>query len=370
MNRDLSPLMVCPNQGIVNRIECGRRLILSCAKLDVFRPRFCISVEAMFYLGIETSCDETACAVVQDGRKLISSKLVSQTEIHGKFGGVVPEVAARRHLDVINELIAVVLDESSDYLPEGARSLSGVACTTGPGLIGTLLVGLSCAKALAWSYDLPLLAVDHILAHVCVNYLDTDLEPPFIALVVSGGHTQIMQFDGYRDYRILGQTLDDASGEAYDKVARLLGLGYPGGPAIDRAATKGNPERFKFPEAAVSGSDFSFSGVKTAVLRTVENLRGDIPVEDVAASFQAAVNRVLFRKTVEAAQRAGIGRIVLAGGVAANSDLRKRFEAHSELKLYRPHPALCTDNAAMVAAAAFYSGEPVPLSVSAYSRRA
>lgn len=319
----------------------------------------------MLYLGIETSCDETACAIVEDGRRLVSSRLVSQTEIHSQFGGVVPEVAARRHLDVINDLVGTVLSEAG-VEPE---ALSGIACTTGPGLIGTLLVGLSCAKALAWAYDLPLLAVDHILAHVCVNYLDTDLEPPFVALVVSGGHTQIMQFDDYKEHRILGQTLDDASGEAYDKVARLLGLGYPGGPAIDRAASKGNPEAFKFPEGVVSGSDFSFSGVKTAVLRAVENHRGELPVADIAASFQAAVNRVLFRKTMEAARAADIHRIVLAGGVAANSDLRKRFEEQSEITLYRPAPALCTDNAAMVAAAAFYSGQPVPLSVSAYSRR-
>jgi N6-L-threonylcarbamoyladenine synthase len=325
----------------------------------------------MLYLGLETSCDETACAIVEDGRRLVSSRLVSQTEIHSQFGGVVPEVAARRHLDVINDLVGQVLDEakSNADLPFGARSLSGIACTTGPGLIGTLLVGLSCAKALSWCYDLPLIAVDHILAHVCVNYLGTDLEPPFIALVVSGGHTQIMQFDSYKEHRILGQTLDDASGEAYDKVARLLGLGYPGGPAIDRAAARGNPEAFKFPEGVVSGADFSFSGVKTAVLRAVENHRGDLPVEDIAASFQNAVNRVLFRKTVEAARSAGIGRVVLAGGVAANSDLRKRFEGQSDLVLYRPAPALCTDNAAMVAAAAFYSGQPVPLSVSAYSRQ-
>lgn len=319
----------------------------------------------MLYLGIETSCDETACAIVEDGRRLVSSRLVSQTEIHSQFGGVVPEVAARRHLDVINDLVGIVLGEAG-VEPE---ALSGIACTTGPGLIGTLLVGLSCAKALAWAYDLPLLAVDHILAHVCVNYLGTDLEPPFVALVVSGGHTQIMQFDGYKEHRILGQTLDDASGKAYDKVARLLGLGYPGGPAIDRAASMGNPEAFKFPEGVVSGSDFSFSGVKTAVLRAVENHRGALPVADIAASFQAAVNRVLFRKTMEAARAASINRIVLAGGVAANSDLRKRFEEQSEITLYRPAPALCTDNAAMVAAAAFYSGQPVPLSVSAYSRR-
>ncbi|MDP3510618.1 MAG: tRNA (adenosine(37)-N6)-threonylcarbamoyltransferase complex transferase subunit TsaD [Candidatus Melainabacteria bacterium] len=320
----------------------------------------------MLFLGLESSCDETAVAIVEDGRRVVAQRLISQIEVHRKFGGVVPEVAARRHLEVINDLVADVLAEAAI----DPSSLAGIACTTGPGLIGTLLVGLSCAKALAWSYDVPLLSVDHIFAHVCANYIDTNLEPPFVALVVSGGHTQIMYFESYRKATILGQTLDDASGEAYDKVARLLGLGYPGGPAVDKAAARGNPRAFRFPEGVVSGSDFSFSGLKTAVLRTVENLNGvDLPVDDLAASFQDAVNRVLFRKTIAAARANGVSRVVLAGGVAANSDLRKRFESLADIEFYRPAPALCTDNAVMVAAAAFYSGEPVPLSVSAYSRQ-
>jgi N6-L-threonylcarbamoyladenine synthase len=319
----------------------------------------------LLYLGIETSCDETACAVVEDGRRIVSARIVSQINEHRKFGGVVPEVAARRHLEAINDLVDEVLQESKI----DPRSLSGIACTNGPGLIGTLLVGLSCAKALAWSYDVPLLAVDHIMAHVCANYIDTDLEPPFIALVVSGGHTQIMHFKSYTEAEILGQTIDDASGEAYDKVARLLGLGYPGGPAIDEAATKGNPRAFKLPEGVVPGYDFSFSGLKTAVLRLVENHQGQPQIEDIAASFQDAVNRVLFRKTMEAAQKVGLERIVLAGGVAANSDLRRRFQQATGVKFYRPALSLCTDNAAMVASAAYYGGQPVPLSASAYSRR-
>lgn len=320
----------------------------------------------MLYLGLESSCDETAVAIVEDGRKIIAHRLISQTEVHSKFGGVVPEVAARRHLEVINDLVEEVFVESA----VDPRQLAGIACTTGPGLIGTLLVGLSCAKALSWSYDVPLLSVDHIFAHVCANYIDTNLEPPFVALVVSGGHTQIMHFESYRQATIVGQTLDDASGEAYDKVARLLGLGYPGGPAVDKAASKGNPSAFRFPEGVVSGSDFSFSGLKTAVLRTVENLNGaDLPVADLAASFQDAVNRVLFRKTVAVARAKNVSKIVLAGGVAANSDLRKRFESLVDVEVFRPAPALCTDNAVMVAAAAYYSGEPVPLSVSAYSRQ-
>ena len=320
----------------------------------------------MLYLGIETSCDETAVAIVEDGRKLLSSRIVSQINLHRQFGGVVPEVAARRHLEAINDLVAEVFDESAI----APRSLAGIACTNGPGLIGTLLVGLSCAKALAWSYDVPLLAVDHILAHVCANYIGSDLEPPFVALVVSGGHTQIMHFQSYKDAVVLGQTIDDASGEAYDKVARLLGLGYPGGPAIDQAAVGGNPRAFALPEGVVAGYDFSFSGLKTAVLRTLENHKDkNISVDDLAASFQDAVNRVLFRKTVLAAQNLNLDKIVLAGGVAANSDLRRRFETAAGIRLYRPAPSLCTDNAAMVAAAAHYSGQPVPLSASAYSRR-
>lgn len=320
----------------------------------------------MLFLGLESSCDETAVAIVEDGRRVVAQRLISQVEVHSKFGGVVPEVAARRHLEVINDLVAEVFAEAA----VDPRSLAGIACTTGPGLIGTLLVGLSCAKALAWAYDVPLLSVDHIFAHVCANYIDTTLEPPFVALVVSGGHTQIMHFESCRKATIIGQTLDDASGEAYDKVARLLGLGYPGGPAVDKAAARGNPRAFRFPEGVVSGSDFSFSGLKTAVLRTVENLRGaDLPVDDLAASFQDAVNRVLFRKTIAVARAKGVSKVVLAGGVAANSDLRKRFEGLDDIEFYRPAPALCTDNAVMVAAAAYYSGEPVPLSVGAYSRQ-
>lgn len=318
----------------------------------------------MLYLGLETSCDETACALVEDGRKLISARLVSQTEIHKAFGGVVPEVAARRHLEVINRLVAEVLEEAQ----VSPSQLSGIACTNGPGLIGTLLVGLSCAKALAWALDKPLISVDHINAHVCANFIDSTLEPPFVALVVSGGHTQIMHFADYRQASILGQTLDDASGEAYDKVARLLGLGYPGGPAIDKLAQSGNPRAYNLPEASVPGFDFSFSGLKTAVLRLVENLSEPIPRADLAASFQDAVNRALFRKTILAAKDLGVRKIVLAGGVAANSDLRHKFESQTDFAVFRPPLSLCTDNAAMVASAAFFSGQPVALSVGAYSR--
>lgn len=317
----------------------------------------------MIYLGIETSCDETACAVVENGRKLLSGKLISQIETHQKFGGVVPEVAARRHLEAINLLLEEVLAESGLLF----SNLDGIACTVGPGLIGTLLVGLSCAKAVAWCHDKPLVAVDHILAHVCANYVDTLLEPPFLALVVSGGHTQIMHFATYDQYQIMGQTIDDASGEAYDKVARLLGLGYPGGPAIDKEATLGDPHKFKLPVGNVPGYDFSFSGLKTAVARLMEKQCAPMPTQDICASFQEAVNKILHKKTMACARQLNLNKVVLAGGVAANRDLRRRFE-EEDIELYRPHPSLCTDNAVMVAAAAHFAGQIVPLSVGAYSR--
>lgn len=343
-------------------------------------------------LALETSCDETAAAIVRDGRQVLSSKLVSQTGIHRQYGGVVPEVAARYHLEDINQVIQETLTDAG-LRPD---QLDAIACTNGPGLIGTLLVGLSAAKALSWSWGLPLITVDHLYSHVCANFLDTELEPPFICLLVSGGHTQVMHFNDYHDWRILGQTLDDAAGEAYDKVARLLALGYPGGPAIDKTARDGNPRAFRFPEGVVSGYDFSFSGLKTAVLRTVEKL----PVKpdsgktceisaqtaDLAASFQDAVNRVLVKKTFKAMQEFGVDKVALAGGVAANSDLRRRFsEAACELagsanqsagsadggtvKVYMPPIKYCTDNAAMVAAGAHFSGTSVNLDATAYSRQ-
>lgn len=317
------------------------------------------------YLGIETSCDETAAAVVRDGRTVLSSKLLSQIKVHQEFGGVVPEVAARKHLETIN----LVIGEAMEAAAVTPQDLSGIACTVGPGLVGTLLIGLSAAKALAWAWDRPLVAVDHLLAHVCANYLDTDLEPPFVALLVSGGHTQIIHFDSHAVGRILGQTRDDAAGEAYDKVARLLGLGYPGGPAIDKLAKQGDANAFKFPEGVVPGYDFSFSGLKTAVKRTLEKLTLPLPVADLAASFQDAVVRVLVKKTLQAQKELGVSRVVLAGGVAANSELRLRFQSQSSVPVYFPKMAWCTDNAAMVAAAAHYCGEKAALDVGVYSRQ-
>jgi N6-L-threonylcarbamoyladenine synthase len=317
------------------------------------------------YLGLETSCDETAAAVVRDGRKVLSAELLSQTILHQQYGGVVPEVAARQHLETINDVVAKALSDSGLSVDQ----LSGVACTVGPGLVGTLLVGLSAAKAFAWAHDLPLVAVDHLLAHVCANYIDTDLEPPFVALLVSGGHTQIIHFSDYASGRILGQTLDDAAGEAYDKVARLLGLGYPGGPAIDKLAAAGDARAFAFPEGSVPGYDFSFSGLKTAVLRCVQKLTPPYPLADLAASFQEAVTQVLVRKTLEAQEELGTARVVLAGGVAANRALRAKFQERSTVPVYFPAVDLCTDNAAMVAAAAHFCGRPAGLDVSVYSRK-
>lgn len=316
-------------------------------------------------LGIETSCDETAVALVEAGRKVLAAKVVSQIDIHRKFGGVVPEVAARQHLEVLNFLIEDVLKDAGLEI----RAVDAIACTQGPGLIGTLLTGLSAAKVLAWAAGKPLLLVDHLLAHVCANFINTELEPPFVALLVSGGHTQLIHFSSYNDYRLLGETLDDAAGEAYDKVARLLGLGYPGGPVIDKLASSGNPLAFSFPEGNVAGYGFSFSGLKTAVLRCVEKLSEPLPVEDLCASFQEAVSKALVRKTLAAAAETKVPGIVLAGGVAANSALRGKLSRQSPLPVYYPPLSLCTDNAVMVAGAAFFCGRQGDFSASAYSRQ-
>lgn len=317
------------------------------------------------YLGLETSCDETAAAIVADGRTLLSNVLLSQIEIHKEFGGVVPEVAARKHVESINQVIHEALS-LADLKP---TDLTGIACTFGPGLVGTLLVGACAAKALSWAWNVPLFEVDHLMAHVCANYIGTDLEPPYVALLVSGGHTQIIHFKSHTESVILGQTLDDAAGEAFDKVARLLGLGYPGGPIIDQLAKAGNTKAFGFPEGVVDGYNFSFSGLKTAVLRCVQKLNAPLPIADLAASFQDAVIRVLARKTVQAQQQLGVDKIVLAGGVAANTALRAKLQELSTVPIYFPPVDLCTDNAAMVASAAYFCGKSVELNTSVYARK-
>jgi N6-L-threonylcarbamoyladenine synthase len=296
-------------------------------------------------LGIETSCDETAAAVVTPDGEIVSNVVASQAELHARFGGVVPEVASRRHLELVAPVIAEALD---------GHEVDAVAVTTRPGLIGALLVGVSAAKALAWSKRLPLIAVDHLHGHVASLYLrPLDLQPPFTCLLASGGHTMLLDVQERGSYRVLGTTLDDAAGEAFDKGARLLGLGYPGGKAIDELAKRGDPHAYDFPVARVPGLDFSFSGLKTSLLYKVRDLPpGELEARkaDLAASYQRAIVRAL----VERIEATGADRVAVVGGVAANSELRASLPGAALAPL-----ALCTDNAAMIASAARYT-EPVP----------
>jgi N6-L-threonylcarbamoyladenine synthase len=306
-------------------------------------------------LGIETSCDETAVAVVED-LKVLSNVLASQHEIHDRFGGVVPELASRAHLERLNPLIDDALKEAgSDW-----ADIDGVAVTRGPGLVGALLVGLASAKAIALALDLPLAAVNHLEGHIYANFLEHGPpEPPYVVLLVSGGHTMLVHMPEEHRYEILGQTLDDAAGEAFDKIARFLGLGYPGGPELDRLAREGNPDAVRFPRSmAQSGDlDFSLSGLKTAVIRHVKAEREagkETSIEDLAASFQEAVVDVQVQKTLAAAESTGVNTVLLGGGVVANSRLRERMAAEAEaagVRLLYPSVELCTDNAAMIAAA-------------------
>ena len=304
-------------------------------------------------LGIETSCDETAAALVTDDGQIHANVVASQAELHARFGGVVPEVASRRHLELVLPVVRQALGEAGLGLDE----VDSVAVTQGPGLIGALLVGLSAAKGLAWAKELPLVPVDHLQGHVASLYLQPrPFEPPFLCLLASGGHTLLVDVLEPGDFRVLGTTLDDAAGEAFDKGARLLGLGYPGGVAIDRLAAHGDPEVFDFPVARVPNLDFSFSGLKTALLYAVR----DLPAEelerrraDLAASYQRAIVRALVSRAEEAAEQIGAQRIAVVGGVAANSELRAALPD----AVFAPL-ALCTDNAAMIASAARYA-EPI-----------
>jgi tRNA N6-adenosine threonylcarbamoyltransferase len=301
-------------------------------------------------LGLETSCDETAAALV-DGGEIVSNVVASQADLHARFGGVVPEVASRRHLELVLPVIREALGERA------LDDVDAIAVTRGPGLIGALLVGLSAAKALAWGSDLPLIPVDHLRGHVASLYLEPDpLEPPFLCLLASGGHTLLVDVPDHAAFDVLGTTLDDAAGEAFDKGARLLGLGYPGGAEIDRLARDGDPEAFDFPVARVPGLDFSFSGVKTALLYTVRDLGDDLEARkaDLAASYQRAIVQALVRRTHEAAERNGAEQVAVVGGVAANSELRSALPEATA-----PPLALCTDNAAMIASAARYA-EAIP----------
>lgn len=310
-------------------------------------------------MAIESSCDETSVAILADGRTVLSNVISSQIDIHTAFGGVVPEIASRHHLENMNTVVEQSLREAGATLDE--IDLLGV--TYGPGLVGALLMGVATAKAIAFAKDIPLVGVNHMHGHISANFIQyPDLEPPFMSLIVSGGHTNIALMTDYGKCTVLGGTRDDAVGEAYDKVARVIGLGYPGGPKIDKAAREGNPEAIHFKRVFLEkGSlDFSFSGLKTAVLNYLNTERQagrEISVPDVAASFQAAVIEVIVKKTMEAALDRKQEKLVLAGGVAANSKLRQDLQEACDkqgIKLYVPSPVLCTDNAAMVACAAYY----------------
>lgn len=310
-------------------------------------------------LGIESSCDETAAAVVRNGREVLSNVISSQIAIHTLYGGVVPEIASRKHIEKINQVITEALQAAEITLEQ----IDAVSVTYGPGLVGALLVGVGEAKAIAYATGKPLVGVHHIEGHIAANYIEhPDLEPPFLCLVVSGGHTHLVQVQDYHRFDIIGRTHDDAAGEAFDKVARAIGLGYPGGPKIDRLAKEGDPHAIEFPRAKIEGSayDFSFSGVKSAVLNylNVCEMKGmEVNRADVAASFQQAVVDVLVERAVAAARQVGEKRIAVAGGVASNSALRAGMQQGCDaagLELLYPSPIYCTDNAAMIAVQGYY----------------
>ncbi len=316
-------------------------------------------MEDVYILAIESSCDETAAAVVKNGREILSNVIYSQIDLHTLYGGVVPEIASRKHIDKINQVVSKAIEDSKMEL----KDMSAVAVTYGPGLVGPLLVGVSFAKAMTYAAKLPVIGVHHNEGHICANYIaNKELEPPFMCLVVSGGHTHLVKVADYGEYEILGRTEDDAAGEAFDKVARAIGLGYPGGPKIDRVSKSGNPEAIKFPRAKVGGSeyDFSFSGLKSAVLNylnTASMNNETIVTEDVAASFQQAVIDVLVGHSMEALDRYNFKKFAIAGGVASNSSLRAAFEEackNKGVEFFLPPPILCTDNAAMIGSAAYF----------------
>ncbi len=315
--------------------------------------------EDIYILAIESSCDETAAAVVKNGREVLSNIIASQIDLHTVYGGVVPEIASRKHIEKINQVITEALDESGMALAD----MTAVAVTYGPGLVGSLLVGVSEAKAIAYAAKKPLVGINHIEGHVAANFIEhPDLHPPFVCLIVSGGHTNLVIVKDYNEFEIIGRAVDDAAGEAFDKVARAVGLGYPGGPKIDKTAKDGDPHAIEFPRAKVEGSpyDFSFSGMKSAVLNYLNRakmLGEEINVPDVCASFQEAVVDVLVTRTIAAAKEYGYDTAAIAGGVASNSCLRARMREACEkegLNLCYPSPILCTDNAAMIGAAAYF----------------
>lgn len=313
----------------------------------------------MYTLALETSCDETSAAVIRDGRHICSNIISTQVPIHRKFGGVVPEIASRQHIEYVMPIIKEALDEAGVDI----HDIDHIGVTYGPGLVGALLVGVAAAKALSFALDKPLVGVNHMEGHIFANFLShPELEPPFLALVVSGGHTQLVTIKDYNSFELLGQTRDDAAGEAFDKIARVMGYPYPGGPQIDALAKKGNPDAIVFPKALHEkhNFEFSFSGLKSAVLNylhTQEQRHVGYSPEDVAASFQKTVVETLVEKTMDAARWSGMKQIAVAGGVAANSGLAAAMEAacaKRQYKLYRPDSILCTDNGAMIGCRAYY----------------
>ena len=329
--------------------------------------------KSIFVLGLETSCDETSASVIQDGRIILSNVISSQVPVHQKFGGVVPEIASRKHIEQVIPVVDQALTEAGLKITD----MDAIGVTYGPGLVGALLVGVAAAKALAFAAKVPLVGVHHLEGHIFANLsAHRDLEPPFLALVVSGGHTSLVKVTGYNSFELLGQTRDDAAGEAFDKIARVMGLPYPGGPHIDELAKSGNPAAIAFPRALVHDSnyDFSFSGLKSAVLNYLnakKQKQESYDQADVAASFQAAVVDVLVEKTAAAVKETGISKVVLAGGVAANSSLRLQLTKalnKQGAKVFYPPLILCTDNAAMIGCRAYYqfqSGFTSPLTLNA-----
>ena len=315
--------------------------------------------ENVYILAIESSCDETAASVVKNGREVLSNVISSQIALHTLYGGVVPEIASRKHIEKINQVIEEALQEAGVAL----KDITAIAVTYGPGLVGALLVGVSTAKALSFATGIPLVGVHHISGHISANYIEhKDLEPPFACLVASGGHSHLVIVRDYGEYEIVGRTRDDAAGEAFDKVARAIGLGYPGGPKIDKLAKEGNPDAISFPRAKVAENeyDFSFSGLKSAVLNYLNGCRmkgEEICQADVAASFQKAVIDVLVEHSLHAVREFGFDKFAIAGGVASNSSLRAAFEKECEkrgITFYHPSPVFCTDNAAMIGVAGYY----------------
>lgn len=330
----------------------------------------------MKILAFESSCDETSCAVIEDGRNVLSNVISSQVPIHKKFGGVVPEIASRHHIEDVLPVALEALEEANVTFDD----LDAIAVTQGPGLVGALLVGVAAAKSVAWALGKPLIAVNHMEGHIFANLIQyKDLEPPFLSLVVSGGHTMLVVVEDYNRFKLLGQTRDDAAGEAFDKIARVMGYPYPGGPHIDRLAQEGNGDAISFPHGLGKehSFDFSFSGLKSAVinyLNTAKMKKEPISERDVAASFQKAVVDVLIEKTMHAVQYTGLKTIALAGGVAANSELRRRLEEEGKkrgLRICRPDNILCTDNGAMIGCRAYYmaqANEFAPMTLNADPR--